>query len=119
MKSQHIRMNSHADQSLIICNKCVNKKFTSEKALHIHQNRTHHIIINERYLRLISKSMKTNIKHHKSNFLLIFSARIFLFYLYCSIIVLYVVPGVFLSSFDYDRQNFVNHINRLSIHRGV
>jgi hypothetical protein len=45
----------------MICNKCINKKFSSKKALNLHQIRIHNIIIDkkyDRYLRLISKSME-------------------------------------------------------------
>jgi hypothetical protein len=86
IKSQHIRMNNqqnnnhNGDQSLMICNKCINKKFTSKKALHLHQIRIHNICIhdkNDRYFRLISISMDKNIikknKHYSCLNRLVFS----------------------------------------------
>jgi hypothetical protein len=62
MKNHHSRTNNqqngNANQSLMICNKCINKKFTSKKALQLHQIRTHShttttttTAINDRYLR--------------------------------------------------------------------
>jgi len=60
MKNHHSRTNNqqngNANQPLMICNKCINKKFTSKKALQLHQIRTHSnttttTAINDRYLR--------------------------------------------------------------------
>ena len=62
LKSHQSRMNNppngNGSQSLMICNKCINKKFITKKALQLHQIRTHNnnssTTINNRYLRQIA-----------------------------------------------------------------
>ena len=41
MKSQHSDKTNNTNQSLIICEKCLNKKFATKKALQLHQSRIH------------------------------------------------------------------------------
>jgi hypothetical protein len=41
MKNQHSKKKTNSNQSSIICDKCLNKKFSTEKALQLHQIRIH------------------------------------------------------------------------------
>jgi 5-methylcytosine-specific restriction endonuclease McrA len=47
MKTQHSEKTNNTNQLLIICEKCSNKKFSTKKALQLHQIRTHTIAIGD------------------------------------------------------------------------
>jgi hypothetical protein len=41
MKNQHSEKKNKSNQLLITCDKCLNKKFSTKKALQLHQSRIH------------------------------------------------------------------------------